>query len=67
MQPGREVEHKLAKVGVEGSNPFTRSKKFKDIRPLRRLRLPLGREPVFGEASGKHDNQFRGSVRADEP
>jgi len=25
MQPGREVEHKLAKVGVEGSNPFARS------------------------------------------
>src|SRR5208282_4742345 len=24
--PGREVEHNLAKVGVEGSNPFARSK-----------------------------------------
>jgi hypothetical protein len=26
MQPGREVEHKLAKVEVEDSNPFARSK-----------------------------------------
>jgi hypothetical protein len=24
-QPSREVEHNLAKVGVEGSNPFARS------------------------------------------
>ena len=26
IQPGRDVEYKLAKVGVEGSNPFARSK-----------------------------------------
>ena len=28
------VEHNLAKVGVEGSNPFARSKMFKDFRAL---------------------------------
>jgi hypothetical protein len=26
-----EIEHKLAKVGVEGSNPFARSNKFKHL------------------------------------
>jgi hypothetical protein len=31
MQPGREVEHKLAKVGVEDSNPFARSKFLNDL------------------------------------
>jgi hypothetical protein len=31
MQPGREVEHKLAKVGVEGSNPFARSSFINDL------------------------------------
>jgi hypothetical protein len=31
MQPGREVEHKLAKVGVEGSNPFGRANDFNDL------------------------------------
>src|SRR5579862_5195383 len=29
------VEHNLAKVGVEGSNPFARSNDFKDLRPLK--------------------------------
>ena len=28
------VEHNLAKVGVEGSNPFARSKIFKNVRAL---------------------------------
>ena len=37
MQPKRQsgrssgVEHNLAKVGVEGSNPFARSKFFKGL------------------------------------
>ncbi len=31
MQPGREVVHNLAKVGVEGSNPFARSKHLNDL------------------------------------
>ena len=31
MQPGREVEHKLAKVGVEGSNPFARSNNLNSL------------------------------------
>src|SRR5262249_34270021 len=30
------VEHDLAKVGVEGSNPFARSKILNDIKKLRR-------------------------------
>jgi hypothetical protein len=30
------VEHNLAKVGVEGSNPFARSRFFQDIKSLRR-------------------------------
>jgi hypothetical protein len=30
MKPGREVVHNLAKVGVEGSNPFARSNNFND-------------------------------------
>ena len=31
-QPDREAEHNLAKVGVEGSNPFARSKNIMNYR-----------------------------------
>jgi len=34
MQPGREAEHNLAKVGVEGSNPFARSNFSFDINSI---------------------------------
>ena len=35
-QSGRSsgVEHNLAKVGVEGSNPFARSNDFNDLAPI---------------------------------
>jgi hypothetical protein len=54
------MEHKLAKVGVEGSNPFARSKNHRNINQLERLVLFVSRKPLFGEASGKHGRRFRG-------
>jgi hypothetical protein len=52
------VEHNLAKVGVEGSNPFARSKfshKINDLQPLKMRRAFFS--PVLG-STGKQMNNF---------
>ena len=52
------VEHNLAKVGVEGSNPFARSKKIKD------LTAGPGAYPALRRFRGKHWVSTR---RGDDP
>jgi hypothetical protein len=47
------VEHNLAKVGVEGSNPFARSKNLKKMKCLSSSRKSGMVALVFGEARGK--------------
>jgi len=42
---GARVEHKLAKVGVEGSNPFARSSNFNHLEDLVESRFWLGVTP----------------------
>ena len=60
------VEHNLAKVGVEGSNPFARSIFFYENEHVKRsakarnlLPRPVRRA---GGAGGKHNSAFRGVV-----
>jgi hypothetical protein len=59
-----EVEHNLAKVGVEGSNPFARSSfsmKTEQVKRIANARNLLPRPvPRVGEAGGKHKSAFRG-------
>ena len=64
-QSGRSsgVEHNLAKVGVEGSNPFARSSFLRKINGLEN-HFPAGgvNFPVFGSCS-----DFRENVRIASP
>ena len=58
------VEHNLAKVGVEGSNPFARSKKSHEINRIGRR--PAGRLPLAPSASARaRRDRFRRSPDAE--
>jgi hypothetical protein len=56
-----EPEHNLAKVGVEGSNPFARSKYSSPSNRLLRLVMCPPFHLFFGEAGGKQANEKRGA------
>ncbi len=51
LERGRSsgVEHDLAKVGVEGSNPFARSIFFNKINVLTKMSAAIGAWAVAGE------------------
>src|SRR4051794_616945 len=57
------VEHDLAKVGVEGSNPFARSIFFSNIKDLvsRRQGAALTRIGGSGEGVGRHQDGVGGA------
>src|SRR5205814_9746092 len=52
------VEHDLAKVGVEGSSPFARSKNFHSWSILRTGRHEPALSFCFGEAWGKQPSSI---------
>src|SRR5437764_9853027 len=52
------VEHDLAKVGVEGSSPFARSKNFHLSNNFRTGRLQAALSFYFGEAWGKQPSSI---------
>jgi hypothetical protein len=62
------VEHNLAKVGVEGSNPFARSKKISHSgRPLKyvtRVRVTPGNENTVGASQTEAAGRRRGRARS---
>ena len=74
-QSGRSsgVEHNLAKVGVEGSNPFARSKNFKKISELYKVAKAAffhfwaGLQPGYNAFQGMSEPEspksFIGAVR----
>ncbi len=74
-QSGRSsgVEHNLAKVGVEGSNPFARSKNFKKISGLYKVAKAAffhfwaGLQPGYNAFQGMSEPEspksFIGAVR----
>src|SRR5207248_11250636 len=52
------VEHDLAKVGVEGSSPFARSKNFHLSSDFRHGRCKAALSFCFGEARGKQQTSI---------
>jgi hypothetical protein len=58
------VEHNLAKVGVEGSNPFARSKKTNSVSEILSPTMPRRKNIILGEALGKQRGEARPTARS---